>query len=141
MISDILKEESKFTAVMNARKTFLRPILTCWGDNNIKNALYAMNEYSLLLWLGRTSVLLWTLSKLFYPHPSSSRQSPQMWLSHYFGNQQSLCLASIIGMYATVSTTSTKLFSCTSNNLPIRREELIKIKAFSPLSRADLSRE
>jgi hypothetical protein len=28
MISDILKDDSKFTAVINARKNVLRPILT-----------------------------------------------------------------------------------------------------------------
>jgi katanin p80 WD40 repeat-containing subunit B1 len=43
MISDILKDDSKFTAVINARKSLLKPILTWWSENNIKNALYAMN--------------------------------------------------------------------------------------------------
>jgi katanin p80 WD40 repeat-containing subunit B1 len=43
MISDILKEDSKFTAVINTRKNMLKPILTWWSENNIKNALYALN--------------------------------------------------------------------------------------------------
>jgi len=45
MIAEMLKEDSKFTAVMNIRRNMLRPILTYWADNNIKNALYAINEY------------------------------------------------------------------------------------------------
>lgn len=44
LISDILKDDSKFTAVLSVRKNLLKPILKWWGQNNIKNSLYAINE-------------------------------------------------------------------------------------------------
>ena len=126
MISDILKEESKFTAVMNARKTFLRPILTCWGDNNIKNALYAMNESDISIVVDAIQAILSTPKFKSAITPDVAipllRKSAELMLSKHYRYVRNgiYYINQIVLMY---------------------KEELIKIKAFSPLSRADLSRE
>lgn len=43
-INSILKESSKFSEVINFRMSRVKPILNWWNHNNIKSALYALNE-------------------------------------------------------------------------------------------------
>jgi katanin p80 WD40 repeat-containing subunit B1 len=43
-INDILKESGKFSEVLNFRMSRVKPIINWWTQNNIKSALYALNE-------------------------------------------------------------------------------------------------
>ena len=45
MISEILKESGKFKSLVNIKMTRVKPIINWWSNNNIKSALYALNEY------------------------------------------------------------------------------------------------